>query len=297
MARKVVQTYSSTTHEFSRRRGQWIAFSPPAPYNETMQYENMIKANFIERQNRFVASVSLQRLDRAPGGPVPENIARVHVKNTGRCRELLVPGASVWLQDHSGDMGQRKLRYSLINVEKKLPDGSSVLINMDSQAPNQVVCEALSEGRLQLPGTEGTLRLLQREKTCGDSRLDVYAEFDPADAGPGRVTAGKRQKAFIEVKGVTLEEDGIARFPDAPTERGIKHIHELERLAADDFLSYIIFVIQMKGVYRFEPNDSTHAAFGDALRSAADRGVRVLAYDCNVTSDSLRLDAPVPVKL
>ena len=116
-------------------------------------------------------------------------------------------------------------------------------------------------------------------------------------AGPAGVTSGNRQKAFIEVKGVTLEEDGIARFPDAPTERGIKHIHELEHLAADGFLSYIIFVIQMKGVYRFEPNDTTHAAFGDALRSAADRGVRVLAYDCIVTSDSLRLDAPVPIKL
>lgn len=269
-----------------------------------MQYENMIKANFIERQNRFVASVSLQRLDGAPAGLAPENIVRVHVKNTGRCWELLVPGASVWLQDHSADMGQRKLRYSLINVEKKLPDGSSVLINMDSQAPNQVVFEALSEERLQLPGTEGPLRLLQREKTCGDSRLDVYAEFDPVkagsnsvNAGPDPVDAGNRQKAFIEVKGVTLEEDGIARFPDAPTERGIKHIHELEHLAADGFLSYIIFVIQMKGIRRFEPNDSTHAAFGDALRSAAGRGVRVLAYDCIVTNDSLHLDAPVPVKL
>ena len=280
-----------------------------------MQYKNMIKANFIERQNRFVASASLQRLDGAPAevpaGPAPETLVRVHVKNTGRCRELLVPGASVWLQDHSSDMDQRKLRYSLINVEKKLPDESSILINMDSQAPNQVVFESLSEGHLVLPGTEGPLLLLQREKTCGDSRLDVYAEFAGIDAGsagnnagpaksnagPASPHAGQRQKVFIEVKGVTLEEDGIARFPDAPTERGIKHIHELERLVADGFLCYIIFVIQMKGIRRFEPNDATHAAFGDALRSAAGHGVHVLARDCIVTSDSLRLDAPVPVKL
>ena len=245
-----------------------------------MKYDKIVEAKFIERENRFVARVEL------PDGEV----SRAHVKNTGRCRELLLPGADVYLEDHAGHMGNRKMRYSLVAVRKEVDGDRKILINMDSQAPNQVVFEALSEERLQLPGTEGPLRLLQREKTCGDSRLDVYAEFDP-------VKAGNRQKAFIEVKGVTLEEDGIARFPDAPTERGIKHIHELEHLAADGFLSYIIFVIQMKGVYRFEPNDSTHAAFGDALRSAADRGVRVLAYDCIVTSDSLRLDAPVPIKL
>ena len=258
-----------------------------------MQYDHMIKASFIERKNRFVASAALQRLDGAPGSSAaagPAGEVSVHVKNTGRCRELLVPGVTVWLQDHSDHMGQRKLRYSLIKVEKKLPDGSSILINMDSQAPNQVVYEALSESRLQLPGTPGPIRLLQREKTHGNSRLDVYAEFEAGSADKGK-------KAFIEVKGVTLEEDGIARFPDAPTERGIKHIRELEGLAAEGFLAYIIFVIQMKGIRRFEPNDATHAAFGQTLRAAAKKGVRILAYDCIVTTDSLVLDAPVPVRL
>ena len=278
-----------------------------------MKYDHVIKARFIERQNRFVATVSLQKLEHAPGpaadltpgpaadltpgpaaGPSPDAPVSVHVKNTGRCRELLVPGATVWLQDHSSSMGQRKLRYSLINVEKKLPDGSSILINMDSQVPNQVVYEALSEGRLQLPDACGTLQLLQREKTYGNSRLDIYAEFARDGDGP---SAGRPQKAFIEVKGVTLEDQGVARFPDAPTERGIKHIRELEGLAADGFLTYIIFVIQMKGIRRFEPNDATHAAFGEALRHAARSGVHVLALDCLVTGDSLILDAPVPVDL
>lgn len=233
-----------------------------------MEYLKIVKGKFIDRPNRFIAGVEIDgKKDRA------------HVKNTGRLRELLLPGAYVYLEDHEGRMGNRKMRYSLIGVEK---DG--VLINIDSQAPNQVVKEALKEGYLKLPGM-GRTGLIKGEKVYGDSRLDFYLEDED------------EKKGFIEVKGVTLEEEGIARFPDAPTERGIKHVKELIRAAEEGYQAYILFVIQMKGISCFMPNDKTHPAFGEALKKAQEKGVRLLAYDCLVAENSLQLADSLPVRL
>lgn len=233
-----------------------------------MKYENMTTGNFIARPNRFIAEVEIG------GEPV-----RAHVKNTGRCRELLVPGAEVLMEDFAGRMGNRKMRYSLISVKK-----GAKLINMDSQAPNRVCEEALLSGSLKLPGME-ELTLVKREKTFGASRFDFYLE-----SRDGR-------KGWLEVKGVTLEEDGVARFPDAPTERGVKHLEELGCAVEDGYFGYVLFVVQMEGIARFEPNDRTHKAFGDALRRAHKKGVRVLAYDCQVTADTLEIRNPIPIKL
>ena len=236
-----------------------------------MKYENMCKGRFIARPNRFIAEVHTE----AAGSQV----VRAHVKNTGRCRELLLTDAEVWLEDFEGRMGSRKLRYSMISVRK-----GDRLVNMDSQAPNKVCEEALLSGHLKLPGM-GKLTLVQREKTFGNSRFDFYVEDE----------AGR--KGWLEVKGVTLEEDGVARFPDAPTERGVKHVLELADAVSKGYLGYVLFVIQMQDVRYFEPNDRTHRAFGDALRKAAAAGVHVLACDCHVTEDSLEMGNLIPVKL
>ncbi|MBQ3107299.1 MAG: DNA/RNA nuclease SfsA [Firmicutes bacterium] len=252
-----------------------------------MQYKTMREARFLERPNRFVAIVELDGEKE-----------KVHVKNTGRCRELLQPGVRVWLEDsRAGEGGQvrnsaarsgaaanpkaapRKTRYDLITVEK-----GSRLVNMDSQAPNKAAEEALRAGNLRIPGFDPEVMTLQREKTLGDSRFDLYLEQE------GR-------KAYIEVKGVTLEEEGICRFPDAPTERGIKHLKGLEEAAAAGHTAAVLFVIQMKDVVRFEPHEERHKAFADALRHAAANGVLVLACDCRVTPDSMNLKDPVPVIL
>lgn len=158
------------------------------------------------------------------------------------------------------------------------------MINMDSQAPNQVVKEALAEGKLRLPGME-QLILVKGEQKYGDSRLDFYVEDQ------------KGQTGLAEVKGVTLEESGIVRFPDAPTQRGVKHIEELIKAQSQGYLTWIIFVIQMKGISFFEPNDATHPEFGDALRKAAASGVELLAYDCHVTENSMALADPVEIRL
>lgn len=226
-----------------------------------MRYDGIQEAVFLSRPNRFLAHVAL-------GGR--EEIC--HVKNTGRLGELLLPGARVWVQEL--DNPARKTRYDLISVEK---DGK--IVNVDSQIPNRVVEEWLWEKKL-FPD----LRLLKTEKRFGDSRFDFYVE------------AGD-QKVFMEVKGVTLKEDGVARFPDAPTERGIKHIRELLACKREGYEAYLLFLIQMKGVVLLEPNDRTHRAFGDALREAAKNGVHVLAYDCVVTENSIKLDKPIPVSL
>lgn len=233
-----------------------------------MKYLKICKGKFIERPNRFVALVEIDGKRQ-----------RAHVKNTGRCRELLLPGAEVYLEDFEGRMGSRKMRYSLIGVKK-----GHLLINMDSQAPNQVVKEALTSGKLALPGME-KLSFVKGEKTYGSSRLDFYVEDETG------------QKAFVEVKGVTLEEEGIAAFPDAPTERGVRHIEELARAGEEGFLVYILFVIQMKGISAFRPNDRTHPQFGQALRKAREKRVNILAYDCIVAEDSLELADPVRVEL
>jgi len=195
-----------------------------------------------------------------------------HVKNTGRCRELLNPGAVVYLQ--KSDNPNRKTGYDLIAVEK-----GEMLINMDSQIPNYVAAEWLRKGSLFPEGAN-----IQMEKRYGNSRFDIYAE------------AGER-KAFLEVKGVTLEVEGQARFPDAPTERGVKHVRELMGCVQEGYEAYLLFVIQMTGIQSFAPNWDTHPAFGSALQEAARAGVQILAYDCQVRPDEIVLDQPVPVLL
>lgn len=233
-----------------------------------MRYENIIEGKFISRPNRFIADVLVDNKEE-----------KAHVKNTGRCRELLIPGAHVYVEDHYGRMGKRKMRYSLISVRK-----GNILINMDSQAPNHVVREALITGKIRLPGMS-VLTKVRGEYQYGESRLDFYVE-DTCD-----------NRGLVEVKGVTLETGGVARFPDAPTERGIKHINELAGAMDKGYKVYIIFVIQMKGVHLFEPNDETHEAFGTALRHAVERGVNVLAYDCKVEPNLLEVDSEIPVRL
>ncbi|MBD5150898.1 MAG: DNA/RNA nuclease SfsA [Oscillibacter sp.] len=226
-----------------------------------MRYNAVEKARFLSRPNRFIAHVDLNGRTEV-----------CHVKNTGRCRELLTPGAAVYLERSLNPA--RKTKYDLIAVEK-----GELLINMDAQAPNKVFGEWAAAGNF-LPG----LTLIRPEYTWEDSRFDFLLE----DA---------KGKIFVEVKGVTLEEDGEVRFPDAPTERGVKHLRGLTRAAAQGCRAAVFFVIQMKGPTRFRPNDKTHPAFGGALREAAQNGVGVYAYDCRVTPDSLELDAPVAVIL
>ena len=229
--------------------------------DRTMHYENMEPAVFISRPNRFVAYV-----EQAGKQEI------CHVKNTGRCRELLIPGAELYVQ--RSDNPARKTALDLISVKK-----GAQWVNMDSQAPNKAAAEWLKNGGL------GTKEILVRpEYKYENSRFDFYLE-----------TEGR--KAFMEVKGVTLEEDGTARFPDAPPERGVKHIRELIRCLDDGYEAYILFVIQMKGVHAFEPNDRTHPAFGETLREAAGKGVRILAYDCLVKPDEMTIDQRIEVHL
>lgn len=230
-----------------------------------MKYDKVIKAKFISRPNRFIAYCMVD------GG-----VDTVHVKNTGRCRELLVPDSTVYLS--VSDNTQRKTKYDLIAVEKVTGQGT-VLINMDSQAPNEAAYEWICSG-----GIFGGGAIVRREVKYGNSRFDIYVE------------QGDR-RAFVEVKGVTLENDGVASFPDAPTERGIKHLYELAAAKDDGYEAYVLFVVQMKGIRAFTPNDETHKAFGDALRSVSRLGVTVLAYDCTVTPDEMAIDAPVEINI
>ena len=237
-----------------------------------MKYEKIIGGKFIDRPNRFVARVEIS-------GKIHE----AHVKNTGRCRELLLPGAEVFLEDFSGRMGARRLRYSLVAVKKETMQGR-IMINMDSQAPNKVVKEALESGRLVPSGLEDVTEV-KAEYRYGDSRLDFF------------VRDVRGRECLIEVKGVTLEENGIARFPDAPTERGVRHIKELMAAKEGGVDACVIFVVQMKGVTSFEPNYETHRQFGEMLCMAERSGVEILAYDCRAEEDSLELDMPVKVRL
>lgn len=247
-----------------------------------MKYEKLVPAKFIERENRFVAKVELPANEANGNGEV----VKVHVKNTGRCKELLLHGSRVYLEDFEGRMGSRRMRYSLVAVEKETEKGK-ILINMDSQAPNKVVQEALADGRIMLPGMTDKpgmpeLTLIKPEAKYGNSRFDFYVES-------GWDNAEEKNKAFIEVKGVTLEENGHARFPDAPTERGVKHINELVEARREGYAAYIIFVIQMEGMKDVAPNYKTHQAFGDALAKASEAGVNILAYECRVTPNSLEV--------
>ncbi len=226
-----------------------------------MKYNKTVKATFIERPNRFVAKVNLNG----------EEIY-CHVKNTGRCRELLVPGATVWLEDSENP--NRKYRYSLVTVKK-----GDRLVNMDSQAPNKVVGEWLSDG-----GLFKNIHLLKPESKYGSSRFDFYCEYED-------------KKAYIEVKGVTLENDNIVSFPDAPTERGARHVKELAECIKDGFEAYIIFVVQMKDVLYFEPNATNDPVFAEALKQAHKQGVKILAVDCSVTEKEMEIKEIVRVQL
>ncbi len=225
-----------------------------------MHYPNMVPGVFLARPNRFIAHVEIHGQTEI-----------CHVKNTGRCRELLPAGAEVWCQHW--DSPTRKTKFDLITVRK-----GHRLINMDSQAPNKAVGQWLRGGGL------GPVEDLRAEVTHGQSRFDFAFTLD------GR-------PCFLEVKGVTLENDGICAFPDAPTERGTRHLRELQQAAREGYGAYVLFVIQMADVQYLHPNDATDPAFGAALRSAAQNGVQVLAMDCAVTPDSMTVGKPVEVRL
>ena len=225
-----------------------------------MRYENMVPGIFRSRPNRFIAHVEINGTEVV-----------CHVKNTGRCRELLTPGAAVWCQKSSNP--NRKTGYDLITVQK-----GERLINMDSQAPNTAAKEWLQAGGL------GKIENLKAEAKHGDSRFDFSFTKD-----------GK--PCFLEVKGVTLENDGVCAFPDAPTERGAKHLRELAKLAREGYGAYVLFVIQMEGVKYLHPNDLTDKPFGDALREAKNAGVVIMAYDCKITVNTMDISNKVEVKL
>ena len=220
----------------------------------------MIPGHFLARPNRFIAHVEINGNEEV-----------VHVKNTGRCRELLQPGVEVWCQESQNP--NRKTKFDLITVRK-----GDRLINMDSQAPNIAAGEWLRSGGL------GEIVNLKAESFHGDSRFDFSFEKD------GR-------QCFLEVKGVTLENDGVCAFPDAPTERGVKHLKGLTKLAQEGYGAYVLFVIQMPDVKYLNPNDKTDPAFGAALREAAENGVQVLAMDCAITEDTMEIRLPVLIKL
>ena len=225
-----------------------------------MNYKNpIVSGKFIERPNRFLAKVDING-----------SLETVHVKNTGRCKELLVPNADVYLE--YWDTDTRKTNYDLIAVQK-----ADQLINMDSQAPNKVAAE-------YLPKLFPDYTLLKPEVKHRNSRFDFYLETPS-------------EKWFIEVKGVTLEENGIARFPDAPTERGIKHVEDLIACLNEGYHAMVLFVIKMKGIKQFQPNERTHPAFGQALRKAQKAGVILHAVDCIVTPNSLTADCAVEIKI
>ena len=226
-----------------------------------MQYTNVMVGKFIARPNRFIAHVEIAGREEI-----------VHVKNTGRCKELLLPGVTVYVQ-HFPE-GKRKTKYDLIAVEKQ-----NILINMDSQAPNKVVQEWLVAKE-----PFGKITYLKPECKHGDSRFDFYLE-----------TA--ERKMFIEVKGVTLEEKGVVMFPDAPTERGVKHVQELRHCLEQGYEAVVIFVVQMEGMRYFTPNRRTHLAFAEALERAEACGVKLLALTCAVTPDSLTINGAIPVQL
>ncbi len=225
-----------------------------------MQYENMVPGIFLVRPNRFIAHVQ-----------IGDQVEICHVKNTGRCKELLPAGAKVWCQHW--DSPSRKTKYDMVVVQK-----GTYLVNMDSQAPNKAAGEWLAAGGL------GPLENLKREVTHGDSRFDFYFEKE-----------GK--PCFLEVKGVTLEHEGVCAFPDAPTERGTKHLRGLTKAVEKGYGAYVLFVIQMEGVKYLRPHDETDPAFGKALREAAQKGVQVLAMDCHITPERMEIRNPVKIQL
>ncbi|ABR32683.1 DNA/RNA nuclease SfsA [Clostridium beijerinckii] len=226
-----------------------------------MKYNNILKGKFILRPNRFIAYVEIDGNEEV-----------CHVKNTGRCKELLIPNATVFIQKN--DNPKRKTKFSLIGVVK-----GDRMINMDSQVTNKVVHEWILKGNLLKDVT-----LIKPEAKYKNSRFDFYVET-------------KHKKIFIEVKGVTLENNGIVKFPDAPTERGVKHLRELIDCIKEGYDAYVIFVIQMKEVVHFEPNVETHKEFGDTLKYAKENGVNIVAVDCLVDEDSINIRDYVDVIL
>lgn len=265
-----------------------------------MKYPNIVSGIFLARPNRFVAHVEVNGERKV-----------CHVKNTGRCRELLVRGCRVYLVE-SGNQA-RKTGYDLVAVEKETERGP-LLVNLDSQAPNKVFGEWAAAG-----GFRSGLTLLRPETVYGNSRFDFYWEASGAQQKPGAADclgeegpapktgllscgesgggAAMPVRGFVEVKGVTLEEKGVARFPDAPTLRGVKHLEELIAARNAGYRTAICFIVQMEGMRVMEPNDATHPEFGAALRRAARAGVEVLAMECRVTPDSLSAVRPLPVRL
>lgn len=233
-----------------------------------MKYQKIVEGVFKERPNRFIAKVEIEG-----------NLETVHVKNTGRCRELLVPGVKVFLEDFDGRMGTRKLRYSLVAVEKLCNEKGkrTLLVNMDSQAPNALVKEEFQKW------AESTGGKFKPETSYKNSRFDFWFEKDG-------------NQGFLEVKGVTLEQDGFCRFPDAPTERGTKHLTELIDARHNGYWAGVLFLVQMKGMKSFSPNSDTDPVFAETLRKAHEAGVEILCYDCNVTSDTMVLGEKVTVE-
>lgn len=221
-----------------------------------MKYGRICRGTFIDRPNRFIAHVLIKGKEET-----------VHVKNTGRCREILIPGASVILE--IAENPNRKTKYDLIAVYKE----GIGLVNIDSQAPNKVVYEWLREENQMFPG----ISYIKPEYSCGTSRIDFYFEY-----------SGK--KALLEVKGVTLERDKVCYFPDAPTERGVKHIRELAEAQGKGYECYVAFVIQMEGVNKVYPNRETHPEFGAALDTAVEQGVHILCLGCRVSESGLVID-------
>ncbi|MBR5442192.1 MAG: DNA/RNA nuclease SfsA [Clostridia bacterium] len=230
-----------------------------------MKYKKIIDGVFLARPNRFIARVLVDGKEEV-----------VHVKNTGRCRELLVDNAKVYLS--VSDNPARKTKYDLVAVEK-VTDRGVLMINMDSQIPNDAVAEWLP-----VSGFFSENAAFRREYTYGKSRFDFFVQDND-------------RKAFIEVKGVTLENDGVVSFPDAPTERGIKHVEELISACENGYESYIVFVVQMKGVTEFRPNAQRHPQFAQVLRKAQSSGVKIIAVDCIVTPDEMKIDAQIKVNL
>jgi A/G-specific adenine glycosylase len=226
-----------------------------------MKYNNIEEGRFRARPNRFIAEVEIRG-----------KIEICHVKNTGRCKELLIPGVTIYTQrNHNPD---RKTKLDLISVYK-----GQELINMDSQVPNKIVREWIEKGKLFQ-----NITLIKPESTYGNSRFDLYIEAD-------------NKKIYMEVKGVTLEEHQVAMFPDAPTLRGVKHVEELCKCREEGYEAYVFFVIQMKGITYFIPNKRTHPEFSEALKEARRKGVHLLAYDCIVTRDSIEIDKEIPIRL
>lgn len=224
-----------------------------------MEYNNIVKGRFIDRPNRFIANCEINGKTEV-----------CHVKNTGRCKELLVQGTTVYLQ--KSDNPNRKTQYDLIAVQK-----GERLINMDSQIVNSVALE-------YVPRLFDKIKFIKPEYTYGNSRFDIYIETET-------------DKIFVEVKGVTLESGGVTAFPDAPTVRGVKHLKELQKAVKEGYKAFALFIIQMNDVKYFVPNRKTHPEFADELKKAAENGVNLLAFDCKVTPHSIEIDKRVPIKL